>query len=85
MYKTTNQVVPTIRHTPDHTCTPIKSVCPSFFLSSAPAIGAPMSDAMLDTLHDIPSRVPNRERSGVMFANAADGTVTNAAEKKPMG
>lgn len=38
---------------------------------------------MLDTLHDIPRRVPSRERSGVMFANAADGNVTSAAEKKP--
>jgi hypothetical protein len=43
-----------------------------------------MSDAMLDTLHDIPSRVPKRERSGVIFANAAEGTVTKAAEKNPM-
>lgn len=42
-----------------------------------------MSDAMLETLHDIPKRVPSRDRSGVMFANAADGTVTRAAEKKP--
>jgi hypothetical protein len=46
-------------------------------------MGAPMSDAILETLHDMPRRVPKRERSGVMFANAADGTVTRAAEKKP--
>lgn len=38
---------------------------------------------MLDTLQDIPKRVPSRERSGVIFANAAEGTVTSAAEKKP--
>jgi len=82
-YNTPNHIVPSIKHTPDHTCTPMKSVRPSFFFSRAPAIGAPMSDAMLDTLHDIPSRVPSRDRSGVMLANAADGTVTSAAEKKP--
>jgi hypothetical protein len=46
-------------------------------------MGAPMSDAILETLQDIPSRVPSLERSGVMFAKAADGTVTRAAEKKP--
>jgi hypothetical protein len=44
-----------------------------------------MSDAILDTLHDIPSRVPRRERSGVIFAKAADGSVTKAAEKNPVG
>lgn len=77
-------MVPAIKHTPLHTCTPRKSVSPSFFLSNAPAIGAPISVAMLDTLHDMPSLVPKRDRSGVMFANAADGTVTSAAEKKPI-
>ena len=46
-------------------------------------MGAPTSEATLDILHDIPKRVPSRERSGVMFANAAEGTVTRAAEKKP--
>jgi hypothetical protein len=82
-YNTINQQVPINRHTPLHTCTPMKFVRPFFFLSSAPAMGAPMSVAILDTLQDMPKRVPNRERSGVMFANAADGTVTRAAEKKP--
>lgn len=48
-------------------------------------MGAPMREAILDTLHDMPRRVPSRERSGVMLANAADGTVTRAAEKKPRG
>jgi hypothetical protein len=62
----------------------MKFVCPfSPLLSSAPAIGAPISDAILDTLHDIPSRVPKRDKSGVIFAKAAEGTVTRAAEKKP--
>jgi hypothetical protein len=42
-----------------------------------------MSEAILETLQLIPSLVPNRERSGVMFAKAAEGTVTKAAEKKP--
>jgi hypothetical protein len=84
IYSTSNHDVPIIRHTPLHTCTPMKFVFPSLsFLSNAPAIGAPISDAILDTLHDMPSRVPNRERSGVMLANAADGTVTRAAEKNP--
>lgn len=46
-------------------------------------MGAPISEATLDTLHDMPKRVPRRERSGVMFAKAAEGTVTRAAEKKP--
>lgn len=62
----------------------MKFVRPSFFFNNAPAMGAPISVAMLDTLHDIPRRVPKRERSGVMFAKAAEGTVTRAAEKKPM-
>jgi hypothetical protein len=83
MYSTTNHNVPINKQTPDHTCTPMKSVLPSFFFSNAPAIGAPISEAILETLHDIPRRVPKRDRSGVMFANAADGTVTRAAEKKP--
>jgi hypothetical protein len=61
----------------------MKLVRPFVFLSKAPAIGAPMSEAILDTLQLIPSLVPNRERSGVMLAKAADGTVTRAAEKKP--
>ena len=46
-------------------------------------MGAPMREAILDTLQLIPRRVPRRERSGVMFAKAAEGTVTRAAEKKP--
>jgi hypothetical protein len=61
----------------------MKFVRPSVFFNRAPAIGAPMSDAILDTLQLIPRRVPSRERSGVMFAKAAEGTVTRAAEKKP--
>lgn len=62
----------------------MKSKCPSdFVFSSAPAIGAPIRVAIDDTLHDIPSRVPSRERSGVIFANAAEGKVTRAAEKNP--
>lgn len=72
----------------------------AFVLSNAPAIGAPISEAglqlvyhtkidvpnvpMLDTLHDIPRRVPSLERSGVMFAKAAEGSVTSAAEKNPV-
>lgn len=100
-HSTHRNPVPTIRQAPLHTWTPMKYVRPSeFVLSSAPAIGAPMSDAglcvsmihpgptstdlpILDTLHDIPRRVPSRERSGVMFAKAAEGKVTNAAEKNP--
>src|SRR5690242_1362982 len=40
--------VPTIKHTPLHTWTPIKSKCPSAFVfSSAPAMGAPMRVAKL--------------------------------------
>lgn len=46
-------------------------------------MGAPIKVAILDTLHDMPRRVPKRDRSGVMFAKAAEGTVTSAAEKKP--
>jgi hypothetical protein len=62
----------------------MKLVLPSVFLSKAPAIGAPISEAILDTLQLMPSLVPNRERSGVILAKAADGTVTRGAEKKPM-
>lgn len=61
----------------------MKFVRPSVFFNKAPAIGAPIKEAMLDTLHDMPNRVPKRERSGMIFANAAEGTVTRAAEKKP--
>ena len=83
-HSTHKKPVPTIRQAPLHTCTPTKSRCPSeFVFRSAPAIGAPMRVAMDETLHDMPSRVPSRERSGVMFANAAEGRVTRAAEKKP--
>lgn len=83
VHSTINHVVPIIKHVPLQTCTPMKSVRPSFFFNKEPAMGAPISDAMLETLQDIPKRVPRRERSGVMFANAAEGTVTSAAEKKP--
>jgi hypothetical protein len=69
---------------PDQICTPRKSVLPSpFFLNSNPAIGDPISEALDHTLQDIPSRVPNRERSGVMSAKVAGGTVTSAALKNP--
>jgi hypothetical protein len=61
----------------------MKFVRPSVLFNNAPAIGAPISDAILDTLQLIPSLVPRRERSGVMFAKAADGIVTRAAEKNP--
>lgn len=42
-----------------------------------------MSEAMLDTLQDMPKRVPRRDKSGLMFAKAAEGRVTSAADKKP--
>ena len=62
----------------------MKFRCPSAFVSSnAPAMGAPIKLAIELTDHDIPNRVPNLERSGVMFAKAAEGSVTRAAEKKP--
>jgi len=83
MYKTSNHMVPAMRHTPLQTCTPMKSVRPSFFLSKAPAMGAPMRVAILETDHDMPNLVPRRDKSGVIFAKAAEGTVTSAAEKKP--
>jgi len=83
IHSTVNQHVLIIKHTPLQTWTPRKSVRPFFVLSRAPAMGAPTSEATLDILHDMPKRVPSRERSGVIFANAAEGTVTRAAEKKP--
>lgn len=60
-------------------------MAPFVRLSRAPAIGAPISEAMLLPPHDMPMRVPRREWSGVMFAKAAVGTVTRPAEKKPRG
>jgi hypothetical protein len=62
----------------------MKFRCPSdFVFSKAPAIGAPIRVAMDETDQDIPRRVPSRDRSGVIFAKAAEGSVTKAAEKKP--
>ena len=46
-------------------------------------MGAPISDATLDALQDIPSRVPKRERSGLMLEKVAAGRVTRPAERKP--
>jgi len=79
----TNDAVPSIKQAPLQTCTPIKSIFPSLVFKRAPAMGAPISDATLDALHDIPSRVPKRERSGLMLEKAAAGRVTRPAERKP--
>lgn len=46
-------------------------------------MGDPISVAMLETLQDIPRRVPRRDISGQMFAKAAEGSVTRAADKNP--
>lgn len=43
-----------------------------------------MRVAIDETDQDMPKRVPSRDRSGVMFAKAAEGSVTKAAEKKPV-
>jgi hypothetical protein len=82
-HSTPKHTAPTIKQTPLQTCTPTKSVFPSFFFSSAPAIGAPISVATLDTLQLIPSLVPNLDRSGEIDAKAAEGSVTRPAERKP--
>lgn len=83
-HNTNNHTDPIRRHIPDQSCGPRKSVSPfAFVFSSAPAIGDPINVAMLDTLQDIPRRVPRRDMSGHMFAKAADGRVTRAADKKP--
>lgn len=76
-------MAPNTKNTPLHNCTPMKSIRPFLVLRRAPAIGAPMSEAMLDTLQDMPKRVPRRDKSGLMFAKAAEGRVTSAADKKP--
>lgn len=57
---------------------------PFLLLSRAPAIGLPIKVAMLEMLHDIPRRVPRRERSGQILAKAAEGRVTRPAERNPM-
>lgn len=62
----------------------MKSVRPFSFLSSILAIGGPINVAMLLALHDIPRRVPKRDISVVILANAAAGKVTRPAEKKPV-
>lgn len=82
-HKTARVPVASKRKIPLHNCTPIKFVRPFSLVSSAPAIGAPISVATLLALHDMPSRVPNRDISVVILANAAAGKVTRPAEKKP--
>lgn len=42
-----------------------------------------MRVATLDTLIDMPRRVPRRDRSGHMLAKAAEGSVTRPAEQNP--
>ena len=83
-HNTNRQPEPTSRQIPDHSWGPRKSVSPfAFFFSNAPAMGDPIRVAILETLHDIPRRVPRRDISGQMFAKAADGSVTSAADKNP--
>lgn len=82
-HSTNSQHVANNKKIPLQSCTPKKFVCPLFFLSNAPAIGDPIKLAMLETLHDMPRRVPRFDKSGQMLAKAADGSVTNGAERKP--
>lgn len=80
---------PSKRHAPLQICTPRK-LMDSFplretdFVSKAPAIGAPISDAMEENPQDMPSRVPRSERSGHILGKAEPGSVTRPAEKKPV-
>jgi hypothetical protein len=80
---------PSKRHAPLQICTPRKLI-DSFplldtdFVSKAPAIGAPINDAMEENPQDMPSRVPRSERSGHILGKAEPGSVTSPAEKKPV-
>ena len=83
-HNTARHAEPINKHTPDQSCGPKKLVVPSgSVLSKAPAIGEPINVAILETLHDMPRRVPRRDMSGQIFAKAAEGSVTSAADKKP--
>jgi hypothetical protein len=80
---------PSKRHAPLQICTPRK-LMDSFplwetdFVSKAPAIGAPINDAIEENPQDMPSRVPRSERSGHILGKAEPGSVTRPAEKKPV-
>ena len=80
---------PSKRHAPLQICTP-RRLIDSFplwdtdFVSRAPAIGAPINDAMEENPQDMPSRVPRSERSGHILGKAEPGSVTSPAEKKPV-
>ena len=82
-HSTPNQTAPANKQTPLQIWTPRKSISPFLVRRRAPAIGLPISVAMLETLQDIPSRVPSRDRSGQIAANAAEGSVTRPAERNP--
>jgi hypothetical protein len=88
VHNSTRTDEPSKRHTPAQTWTPRKLIdpLPSFaldVLSRAPAIGAPINDAMEEMPQDMPSRVPRSDKSGQMFAKQDPGSVTRPAEKKP--
>ena len=77
------------RHTPLQICTPRKLIdsLPSLatdFVSSALAIGAPISVAIQEMPQDIPVRVPKSKGFGHMLGKQDPGSVTSPAEKKPV-
>ena len=84
----TSHADPSKRNTPLQSCTLRKLITgvPLLeidVLSRAPAMGAPINDAMEQMPHDMPIRVPRRDRSGQMFGKQEPGRVTRPAEKKP--
>ena len=78
-----NQHVPISKKIPLQSWTPRKSALPFLSFRSAPAIGDPIKEATDERPHDMPRRVPRRERSGHMAAKEAEGRVTRPAERKP--
>lgn len=89
IHKRTRTAEPSNRHAPLQICTPRKLIdsVPSLatdFVSSVPAIGAPVNVAMEETPQDMPIRVPKSERSGQMLGKQDPGSVTSPAEKKPV-
>ena len=88
IHSTTSPAEPSRRNTPLQTCTLRKLITgvPLLeidVLSRAPAMGAPINDAKEQMPHDIPSRVPRRDRSGQISGKQEPGKVTRPAEKKP--
>lgn len=87
--RTVSTPEPVIKQIPLHSCTPRKLVdCFPLLLvdvlNKAPAMGAPIREAMEEIPHDMPSRVPNCERSGQILGKHDPGNVTKPAERKPV-